>query len=156
MNSLNHKCYAFFLLNYIGFFKSPIFYPRPLCWPECRTPGGLMPKRWAREPCNKPGKKFRIRWRNLRWARKHTRLENDQAGIFLTKLACLCSRPGPLVRTIFKRISKDNSSGEQLLGDSCHEKSLDQPLTDKHNCSLQPWPISFTCVLKHHIPSPGN
>ena len=54
----------------------------------CRTPESLMPKRWAREPCNKPGKigkNSELDGRNSGWARKHTRLENNQAGIFLTK-----------------------------------------------------------------------
>lgn len=77
-----------------------------------------MPKRWAREPCNEPGKIGKNSESDGRisgWAKKHIRLENDLAGIFPTKLDCLCRGSGQLGRIIFKGIREANISGEQLL-----------------------------------------
>lgn len=50
------------------------------------------------------------------WTTKQTRLENNQAGIFLTKQACLSSRSGQLGRTIFKGIRE--ASTRELPGGS--------------------------------------
>lgn len=94
--------------------------------------------------------------RNPGWARKHTRLENDQAGIFLTKLACLCSRSGQLSRTIFRVLISEKLSTKQLLGGSHPEGGKDQTLTSKQDCHSQPYPVSLTYFLKLHLPLPGN